>query len=600
MIKSIFKKSFGFFKKTLLVFVVYAAFIGLFAHFISNDRPKNTIDPIKANREKIYQTINDPKLTEKKEGKLVIAAYKLAMCSLVGEACTDNPADADKNFKNSTFGFISNVITTPMTNPPASGVYWAYSGLQNAGIVPQTYAAEGIGFSNIKPFIGIWKIFRDLSYSVLVLVIVSIGFMVMFRMKLNPQTVITAENALPRIVIALVLITFSYAIAGFLIDLMYVSIAVIISLLSNGDQYYKAADFQRMYLTAGVGAIWDSLLPKTSTSNQFQYFTTAINPILSMILFQSGSAVAPIANKLGNLYDISSSILGILPDVIRNFIQLLGSLAAVLIATAMTNNFGNFTKIFNGVAVEGFTFGLNTGELPGTVANVLLFILFFGLIGFIAIPLILILVVLITTFFLFFRIFFMLLMSYVKILLLIFFAPVLILFSALPLKQNAFVYWLKSLIGEIITFPIVITLFLVANILANGLNQPSTSYWQPPFIYPINQSAIIFLFSMGLAFIIPDLMKLVKKTLGLESLPLNVGLGAFVAGGTAAFTGGLALGTQLHSIQAMAVGVQPGHGLFTGIWNKVRGGQSSHKTTSTTQTRSTSLGGNFGIPEGES
>ena len=46
----------------------------------------------------------------------------MSMCSMIGEACTDNPADADKNYGKSVFGFMSNLIIIPYANPPASGV----------------------------------------------------------------------------------------------------------------------------------------------------------------------------------------------------------------------------------------------------------------------------------------------------------------------------------------------------------------------------------------------------------------------------------------------------------------------------------------------
>jgi hypothetical protein len=44
----------------------------------------------------------------------------------------------------------------------------------------------------------------------------------MFRIKISPQAVVTIETALPKLIIALLLITFSYAIIGFLIDIMLV------------------------------------------------------------------------------------------------------------------------------------------------------------------------------------------------------------------------------------------------------------------------------------------------------------------------------------------------------------------------------------------
>jgi hypothetical protein len=77
-----------------------------------------------------------------------------------------------------------------------------------------------------------WRASRDISYGLFVLVALILAFMIMFRVKIAPQIVISAQTALPKIFIAVVLVTFSYAIAGFIIDFMYVVIGLI-SLLAT-------------------------------------------------------------------------------------------------------------------------------------------------------------------------------------------------------------------------------------------------------------------------------------------------------------------------------------------------------------------------------
>jgi len=54
----------------------------------------------------------------------------------------------------------------------------------------------------------------------------------MFKVKISPQAVISIQSALPKIIITLILVTFSYAIAGFLIDIMYVVMGIFSLLLS--------------------------------------------------------------------------------------------------------------------------------------------------------------------------------------------------------------------------------------------------------------------------------------------------------------------------------------------------------------------------------
>jgi hypothetical protein len=67
----------------------------------------------------------------------------------------------------------------------------------------------------------------------------------MFRVKVSGQAAYSLQSALPKLVIALILITFSYAIAGLMVDFMYVLIGLIaIALGDNPVQTFN-------YLTVG-------------------------------------------------------------------------------------------------------------------------------------------------------------------------------------------------------------------------------------------------------------------------------------------------------------------------------------------------------------
>jgi len=102
-------------------------------------------------------------------------------------------------------------------------------------IVPEAYAQQqpGFGFQGLGIIRTMWQATRDISYALFILVIVVAAFMIMFRVKLSPQTVVTLQSSLPKIVVALILVTFSYAIAGLLVDLMYVVIGIISIFLSS-------------------------------------------------------------------------------------------------------------------------------------------------------------------------------------------------------------------------------------------------------------------------------------------------------------------------------------------------------------------------------
>lgn len=104
--------------------------------------------------------------------------------------------------------------------PQASGTYYVADALQNAGVVSPTYA-QGFGYYSLSPYLKLWRVFRNIAYIFFTVVIIVIGFMILLRQKAGGQAAVTAQQALPRIIAALILVTFSYAIAGFCIDLMY-------------------------------------------------------------------------------------------------------------------------------------------------------------------------------------------------------------------------------------------------------------------------------------------------------------------------------------------------------------------------------------------
>lgn len=67
----------------------------------------------------------------------------------------------------------------------------------------------------------LWTIVRNLAYGVMALIMIVIGVMIMTRKRVNPQTMVTVQYAIPKVIIALVLITFSYPIGATLASLAW-------------------------------------------------------------------------------------------------------------------------------------------------------------------------------------------------------------------------------------------------------------------------------------------------------------------------------------------------------------------------------------------
>ena len=131
---------------------------------------------------------------------------------------------------------MSNTIAMLYRAQPVSGVqFFAYE-FQKFNPVQPTFAQDPapigeIGYDALIPVQRLWRVFRNLSYVSFVIVFVIIGFMIMLRAHISPQAVATIQDSIPRLVVALILVTFSYAIAGLMIDLMFLFLNIVINFL---------------------------------------------------------------------------------------------------------------------------------------------------------------------------------------------------------------------------------------------------------------------------------------------------------------------------------------------------------------------------------
>lgn len=125
------------------------------------------------------------------------------------------------------------LVASLYATPPASGVQYFAGEFQKFNPVQPAYAQEGIGFGALKPVQNLWTVFRNLSYVGFVIVFVIIGFMIMLRAHISPQAVATIQDSIPRLVVALILVTFSYAIAGLFIDVMFLALNIVVNFLQS-------------------------------------------------------------------------------------------------------------------------------------------------------------------------------------------------------------------------------------------------------------------------------------------------------------------------------------------------------------------------------
>jgi hypothetical protein len=340
---------------------------------------------------------------------------------------------------------------------------------------------------------------------------IAIGFMIMFRAKLNPQTVISIENALPKIVITLILIAFSFAIAGFLIDLMYIITAIIVSILASASG---------LDVTEAIGT----------------YLTAKPVKIFDLIW----------AGNFGNIFKIPGYLINLLGWVGWLVTGLLTSFITFLYTAPWlsTHLFSDLTKgLIPTFELNPAGLGISWDILKALISSPLSFMLSI-IFGFIvaggALLLLVVLLILLTVLLIFFRILFILLTSYLKIVLLIIFSPLMILMNALPVQSPFnFEAWLKNLIGELITFPLTIAILMVGAIIAQTSATQGLSF-APPLLFGIDSALITFLLGMGILFMTPDLIKTFKQAILPKPMPIpDAGPGVFFGGAKSGIEGGL-------------------------------------------------------------
>ena len=194
---------------------------------------------------------------------------------------------------------------------PLSGIGYVRQKINNFHLIPEANA-QGTGFTAANPIQSLWVAFRNLTFGLMVIVVLIMAFMIMFRVKISPQVVITVQSALPKIAGALVLITFSYAIAGFMIDIMYLVMGILASFLSSSSISTLSAT--EIFNTLNNGNIlWLSL-------KYCVYFWFGM--IEAFLTASGGGAGGTVARVISGEAALLGSFLGVIIMIIAAFLLL--------------------------------------------------------------------------------------------------------------------------------------------------------------------------------------------------------------------------------------------------------------------------------------
>jgi hypothetical protein len=179
---------------------------------------------------------------------LVPLSNDVAQCIFTGEITSGSCEEEINNLisvspnpqPETAKGFFQSVFE----ERPLSLIHYGKETARKFNLIPEAQAQEGsqgFGFSGLNFVLDLWRATRNVAYTLFVVIILALAFMIMFRVKISPQTVISVQSALPKIAIALVLVTFSYAIAGLLVDLMYVVMGLISLVIASSGSFFSSS-----------------------------------------------------------------------------------------------------------------------------------------------------------------------------------------------------------------------------------------------------------------------------------------------------------------------------------------------------------------------
>ncbi|KXK11586.1 MAG: hypothetical protein UZ22_OP11002000332 [Microgenomates bacterium OLB23] len=352
-------------------------------------------------------------------------------------------------------------------------------------LFPSHMAAEGLGFAGLAPFMQIWKKLRDIAFLIIALAVIFSGFMIMFRGKMDPHSEIKLETALPKIIIAMLLIHFSFAIAGLLIDVMYILSGMIIvifgplvspnlSLSSMLDRYVSPGTLDLFHLSVG----------------NFE-----------------GHPLGFITGVIRIVHDLPYAVYGIFGDVYRDILMFF---TGTLLAISGTISFYKFLKDY-------FTTPLQTQVIPFIISVVAMFIVWnalYKLGGLLAIW-VLGVFFLATAAYVAIQLFALSFAAYIKVLFYVMLSPLLLVTEALP-GSNVFIPWVQTLFVELLTFPLILLIFLLSGAFSNAISNGQALGL--PFVSAINPEGLGIIVSFGILFMTPELVKGIKEKLNTQSI----------------------------------------------------------------------------------
>lgn len=314
----------------------------------------------------------------------------------------------------------------------------------------------GSGSQVLIIVLNLWEVARNITYLLFILMFVVVGLMVMFRRRINPQTIVTIQMALPRLILGLILVTFSYLIASLLVDLAFLG-----------------AGFLGIFFTSAFanGGIFGDI--------------TGVN------------AVARGGNVPGifTLFFFGTSVV---KNTIWGFAQLFA---------------GFFPR---GTATLGSSNTLWQSIVSFVLAPINTVTGFIGA----GVGIIIVLVILIAALIQCLRLVWGLLQCYISILVFTVLGPFIILASSLPGQEKLLGFWWRNILGNVLAFPAVFGAFLFAAAILQTVTTSSNTGAAAalPLFGGIDTSLLSAMLALGIVLGTPAIPRMTRQLVGAQGL----------------------------------------------------------------------------------
>lgn len=183
----------------------------------------------------VQDTPNGGQNADKLAGKSMYGTTSVLLTAIAPELVAD-PEDLPQSMRRGLLGVAEDGVMALFNNQPRIDVLAHLSEEWVPGYKESNAVYAG-GYKDLQDsgISSLWSTTRNIAYAGYVIIMIIVGFMIMFRNKIGGQMMVTVGNAIPKIIISLILVTFSFAIIGLIIDIGGIATNMVAAIYYRND-----------------------------------------------------------------------------------------------------------------------------------------------------------------------------------------------------------------------------------------------------------------------------------------------------------------------------------------------------------------------------